>query len=55
MTEWWSPDHKPAVPGGGVPNKTDATLWTLTKGPNRARAVSRSIPGVGIELAVRVE
>ena len=26
---------------------TDATLWTLTKGPNRARAVSPSVPGVG--------
>jgi hypothetical protein len=28
----------------------DATLWTLAKGTNRARAVSRAVPGVGIEL-----
>lgn len=28
----------------------DAVLWTLMKGPNRARAVTRSVPGVGIEL-----
>jgi hypothetical protein len=29
---------------------TDATFWTLTKGPNQARAVSRSVAGVGVEL-----
>ncbi len=32
-----------------MPGMTDATLWTLTKGPNRARAVSRSVPSVGVE------
>ena len=29
---------------------TGVTLWTPTKGENRARAVSRSVPGVGVEL-----
>lgn len=29
---------------------TDAVLWTLTKGEHRARAVTRSVPGVGVEL-----
>lgn len=29
---------------------TDATLWTLAKGTNRARAVSSAVPGVGVEL-----
>ena len=50
MTEWWAHDHKPAEPGGGSSAMTDATLWTLVKGPNGARAVSRSVPGVGVEL-----
>jgi len=50
VTEWWSHDHKPAAPSGNGQGMTDATLWTLTKGPNRARAVSRSVPGVGIDL-----
>jgi len=52
MTEWWSHDQKPgdAERSGGSSAITDATLWTLTKGDNRARAVSRSVPGVGVEL-----
>jgi len=29
---------------------TDATLWTLAKGANRSCAVSRAVPGVGVEL-----
>jgi hypothetical protein len=28
----------------------EITLWTMTKGPNRARALTRQIPGVGVEL-----
>ena len=49
MTEWFSHDHKPDAPSGSSA-MTDATLWTLVKGPNRARAISRSVPGVGVEL-----
>lgn len=26
------------------------TIWTLTKGPNRARAITRAVPGLGREL-----
>ena len=29
---------------------TDATLWTLVKGEHRAQAVTRTIPGIGVEL-----
>ena len=29
---------------------TDATLWTLTKAGRSVRAVTRTVPGVGIEL-----
>jgi hypothetical protein len=28
----------------------DAVLWTLTKGGSRAQAVTRAVPGVGVEL-----
>ena len=28
----------------------DTTLWTLTKGGSRARAIARKVPGIGIEL-----
>jgi len=27
-----------------------AVLWTLTKGPDRARAITRTVRGVGIGL-----
>jgi hypothetical protein len=43
MTEWWSHDHKPSPHGGGGQGMTDATLWILAKGANRARAVSRAL------------
>ena len=42
MMEWLST--------GGVTGMHDATLWTLTKGSRWARAESRPMPGVGVEL-----
>ena len=36
-------------------NGDEITLWTMTKGPNRARALTRQIPGVGVELRFVVE
>jgi hypothetical protein len=28
----------------------DGNLWTLMKGENRARAMIRTVPGIGVEL-----
>jgi hypothetical protein len=48
MTDWFAPDHKPE-PGEQKP-AAESVLWVLTKGPNRASAVTRLVPGVGVEL-----
>ena len=52
MTEWWSHDHKPAAPSsGGAAGYDRRNVVDTDEGTEPgARAVSRSVPGVGVEL-----